>query len=477
MVEPKPKRWIWTALRWAIAVIGVAWVVNQLTLRDHVLVVLDATNRPVEVVLLSAADDDSAQFTIEHPETSEAVVVPRGAVVNAPDRASVRLADGREVDLLGMRLGGDLRRAPEARHLLVADPDSDAPGFWIEPGQVQGGAYHLHVPRPLVMTGLASMVRQANPWLLAASVFVFPVTFLITTVRWQMLLRAADVRLPLRRTFVLNMVGCFYSTFMPGLTGGDVLKAYYVARQTQHRLRAVVSVFVDRLLGLLALLILGGIMAAWLYAQSDNPLDPVARASRKIALAAVVVLAGAIVAIWVVGHPLVRRRLGFDMLLRRLPMQQRIESLLESMRIYKRRPLMVLWALIMTMPVHVTTIVSAMLAGMAFALPISIGYYFVSVPVIVLSGALPLSPQGVGVMEYFAFRMTERQGATIGQALVLTMSIRLVQMLWNLAGGVFVLRGGFQAPRADEVDRAIDEPLRPSDESPGGREAADAARR
>jgi uncharacterized membrane protein YbhN (UPF0104 family) len=70
--------------------------------------------------------------------------------------------------------------------------------------------------------------------------------------------------------------------------------------------------------------------------------------------------------------------------------------------------------------------------------------------VIVLAGAIPISPQGAGVMEAFAILLTRNQGVTVSQAFALTMSIRLVQILWNLVGGVFVLRGGFHAPTAGE---------------------------
>jgi uncharacterized membrane protein YbhN (UPF0104 family) len=107
-------------------------------------------------------------------------------------------------------------------------------------------------------------------------------------------------------------------------------------------------------------------------------------------------------------------------------------------------------ALMITFPVHLTVIVSAMLAGNAFDLPISTGYYFIVVPVVVLVGALPLSPQGVGVMEAFAFILTRSQGATVNQALALTMSIRLTAMVWNLLGGLFVLRGGYHTPTDKE---------------------------
>jgi hypothetical protein len=91
-----------------------------------------------------------------------------------------------------------------------------------------------------------------------------------------------------------------------------------------------------------------------------------------------------------------------------------------------------------------------MLAGMAFGLPLHWAYYWVAVPVIVLAGAIPLSPQGAGIMEGFAVLLTRTQGVTVSQAFALTMSIRMVQILWNLAGGIFVLRGGYHAPSDDE---------------------------
>ena len=53
-------------------------------------------------------------------------------------------------------------------------------------------------------------------------------------------------------------------------------------------------------------------------------------------------------------------------------------------------------------------------------------------------------------MEFFAILLTKRQGCTVSQAFALTMSIRIVQILWNLTGGIFVLRGGFHAPTETE---------------------------
>jgi hypothetical protein len=86
----------------------------------------------------------------------------------------------------------------------------------------------------------------------------------------------------------------------------------------------------------------------------------------------------------------------------------------------------------------------------------------VVVPVVVLSGSIPISPQGAGVMEFFAILLTKSKGCTVSEAFALTMSIRLVQILWNLTGGLFVLRGGFHTPTEQEqqsLETDVPEPV------------------
>jgi uncharacterized protein (TIRG00374 family) len=253
------------------------------------------------------------------------------------------------------------------------------------------------------------------------------------------------------RTFALNMVGSFYNAFMPGTTGGDVLKAYYVAKQTHHRTRAVMSVLVDRVLGLLALVILGGTMATYAAIQYQIP------ECRWVATTSAAILAGVAVSLLIFYVPFLHRLFLIDEIARRLPMQKTVQTALESLHLYGRRPGTVLIALLGSIPVHMVVVCSAMFAGKAFHLHIDPGYYWTVVPVIVLAGSIPLSPQGAGVMEYFAFLLLCPRGVTVGQAVALTLSIRLVQILWNLTGGIFVLRGGFHIPTKTEQEQAEEE--------------------
>jgi uncharacterized protein (TIRG00374 family) len=452
-------KWAKFVLRWGIAVVGIWWVVSQINFRDRVWI-LDQKNYPVAAKLSAYPDrgDQSAVFEIHDPVTGERRTISRREVVNLPDQKQLNLAwssppDGapdsglveKQGKLLALDLTDDLKHV---QRLLVEDV-SKGQGIWITPAQLKT-PFVMKVPHPKLDVGIVSLVWLANPYLLIFSVLIFPATYLITSYRWHELLKALDIRLGLARTFVLTMVGAFYNTFMPGSTGGDVLKAYYASKQTTHRTRAVLSVIIDRVIGLLGLVIMGGVMASIQYLRSPHPDDPATRACRQVAIGSAVILAGVLFGIVIFFQTTLRGLLGVDYLLSKLPMQKQVQNAIQVMRIYKRRPGLVLGALLITFPVHITVVISAMLAGMAFGLPIPPLYYFVVVPVVVLAGAIPISPQGAGVMEFFAIHLTKQHGVTVGQAFALAMSIRLVQMAWNLTGGVFVFKGGYHAPTSRE---------------------------
>ncbi len=431
--------------RWGVAILGIVWVLNHLNLRDSVWV-LGPKNLPMAVPLSTRHNESSDTYTIldVRPANESTIISSRNTVLR-PDRDRVTLKDGRSAKLRAIRTDPD--KPAIVIELLIEDPASGL-GAWIKPQDVQGG-YSQEVIYPRVERGLIRMVQEADLKYLLLAIAIFPITFIITAFRWYELLKALDISMGLGRTFVINMVGAFYNTFMPGSTGGDVLRAYYAAKHTEHGTRAVMSVIVDRkVIGCRALIILGGTMAALQYSVPE---------CRKVARGAAIACAMTVVGLAVYYVPLLRRIFLVDFILKKLPMQHRVQHAVETMDIYGRRPGLALAALVASFPVHATVGCRAALPGKAFGLPIAWGYYWVVVPVIVLAGSIPISPQGAGVMEFFAVKLTQTRGVTVGQAVALTMSVRLVQILWNLTGGFFVLRGGFHAPTEKEQHELEDD--------------------
>lgn len=103
------------------------------------------------------------------------------------------------------------------------------------------------------------------PWLIAAQL-AFAGELLVASARWLLLLRAQGIDYGLCDTGSLTLIGWFFSQIIVGTTGGDVVKAYAVAvEHPDRRSAAVVSIFVDRFLGLLVLFVvaLAGAAINW----------------------------------------------------------------------------------------------------------------------------------------------------------------------------------------------------------------------
>ena len=444
-------------LRWGVAVAGIAWVLANTSFQDRLLLV-DQSNKLVAVPVLHDPAPDASRFEIydtrsNAPSTRDHFI-DRDEVWTRPGQRTIKLWDAHgkieSAKLLAIRPGALGGPGKQAKELLVRDAGTGKPRR-VGPESAVGG-YSMTVPYPLVDIGLIRLVKQANLTYFIAAMLLMPLTYLITSRRWHLLLEAMDIHLTQSRTFVINMVGAFYNTFMPGSTGGDLIKAYYAAKHTTHKVRAVLSVIVDRVIGLLALIVLGGVMASIQWHV---------RECQQVAIACGLMILMTILGLIVFYHPTWRRLTGLDWLLKKMPMQRHVHHAVEAMELYGKRPVAAGTAMVMTFPVHIITIFSATLAGLAFGLKMNLLYYWTVVPVLALVGAIPISPQGVGVMESFAVVLTARQGVTVSQAIALAMSMRIGQMLWNLVAGIFVLRGGYHAPterEQEEMEQDEDEP-------------------
>ncbi len=464
-MHPATKKWLKFSLRWGIAVLGVWFVIKNISLHDTVRVLDPVQQRPVSVRLLEPAEPSSQQFVIEDPAGGPASKTVRRDELIARsqyDHIQIKADDGSttKVDVLGLIVPAKSSLAVTEWDLLVSKPRSmiakflgqfDGSPWTISPSRVTGSYKEDLLSYPLVDAGLINVVKRADHTYLWAALLIFPLNYLITSLRWKKLLSALSIPISTAKAFHINMVGAFYNTFMPGSTGGDLLRAYYAAKHSTNRTHAVLSVVIDRAVGLMALILLGGTVAAIKGLSSGDWHDPVTRRCLQVAIGSATIVVVTAIGLTIYYVPVLRRAVGLDFLLKKLPMQKQVRSAQEVMDIYGRRPLLVLFTLAISLPVHAITVISAIFAGQAFGLPIRPEYYWVVVPVVTLAGAIPVSPQGAGVMEFFAYLLMRGQKATVADALVLTMSLRFVQIFWNLLAGVFVLRGGYHAPTEKEA--------------------------
>ncbi len=110
----------------------------------------------------------------------------------------------------------------------------------------------------------AKSVEQPQAWgLLVAAFGCILGSTLLTFLRWYLLVRAQRFDFRLADAIRLGFLGLLFNYVGPGAVGGDIVKAWFLARQqASRRTVAVTTVLLDRVLGLLALFVLGAVAAA-----------------------------------------------------------------------------------------------------------------------------------------------------------------------------------------------------------------------
>lgn len=112
---------------------------------------------------------------------------------------------------------------------------------------------------------------QIIPLLFAVCISVF--SLLLTFVRWYVLVRAQDLPFTAGDALRLGLIGYYFSTFLPGSVGGDLVKAAFLAREQNRRTVAVATVLVDRVVGLWGLALLVALVGGIFWLAGDPAIE------------------------------------------------------------------------------------------------------------------------------------------------------------------------------------------------------------
>lgn len=278
--------------------------------------------------------------------------------------------------------------------------------------------------------------------LLVGGLLLLGASQLGTTWRLQQLLRVQGVAIGLLSLFRLNLIGQFFSTVIPGAVGGDLVKMGYLARLAPDRVpEAVLTVFVDRLVGLLGLMIVA-LLACLLnldfvrHAQGSLLWLLVGAFGIGAALFVLLLLA------WMVPTPsparLVGRILG------------RVRSGLKQ---FAGHPASLAQAVAVSMLTH------SMVAALPWMLGRGLGEeslsfleYYLAVVIANALSALPITPAGLGSRDWIMAQFLQAEGAVkpFWGAIPALFSCCLV--FWCLMGGVLlVVAPGIRRAQPDSV--------------------------
>jgi uncharacterized protein (TIRG00374 family) len=282
---------------------------------------------------------------------------------------------------------------------------------------------------------VSQALRDVN-WLpFVAALFLFLSGSLVRAYRWGVLVWALGVKVSWWRLVGLYFVGAFFSLFLPTGVGGDAVKMFELSRDDGKASSAISSVLVDRFLGLFVLFA----MALLAVTVSYEMVVPQVRI--LIAVVFVGSLVGSALILqrtWIESWG---RRLGVDRLFGRVKI---LRELYESLHVYGSTALLhataasVVWNLIL--------VVGYYLLGVAVGIELSIGYYFLFVPIISAALMIP-SVGGLGIREGITVLLFSQVGVPDAQALALAVVYDAVLLINGFLGATIYLIQGMRGTR------------------------------
>jgi len=251
-------------------------------------------------------------------------------------------------------------------------------------------------------------------------------------VRWWILLKVQQIHLSIPRVSGLFLIGMFYNQFLPGGTGGDIMKSYLLLKETPGKATgALLAVVFDRMVGLVALI---GITATLIALRYDFLTQlPETRALVRGLLA---VLGSAVLMLltsFVVS--------GFDLahqLPQRFPGREKLIELSAAYHLYARHWRATIVALGASIVAHLSTFATFLFVAYAFHAEVAVLDFFAIMPVERTISSLPISVAGVGLREKIFLIMLHGLCGVPEAVAVLIGSMSFLVMLFCCAPGGIV---------------------------------------
>lgn len=254
------------------------------------------------------------------------------------------------------------------------------------------------------------------------------VATLLVAVRWWWLLLAQDIPLTLWQAVRLAWIGQFFAVVLPGATGGEIVRAYYIRRaKPGATIAAFSTLLADRVLGLYALLLLGLGSLALMAARTGE----IAPAAARLGTVSSVLAAGITVGLFVLWWRPTRGGV-----LRFMPARFR-RSLAAMLEAYGSKPGVILAGLAISLVANGIYTVAFALAAKALGSSVPAEVFFLVVPLVTIANSVPLAPGGIGVAETTASLLFAQFGITTGASLMLL--VRLWLMLLRMPGALFYM--------------------------------------
>ena len=279
--------------------------------------------------------------------------------------------------------------------------------------------------------------KNANVILIAV-IFVLMVSGVFASAfKWKILLSIHNIYFQYNKLYKYYFTAVFFNNFLPSIVGGDGYRIYKTYKNPQSKSGAVIAILMERITGILALLLLGYIGTIVVYAKSG---DEIARIGLLIGSTGFGVLLIFLFAFKI------KRSLFSE--LKRKYFPQKVTAVIANLQEYYDNPSKTMIVLLLSLFFQSILIWNRLLLLVAVGESMSIFQLAIAVAGSTVIAMVPISLNGIGLLDGSFIYLLVHFGIGYEHALLVMVLIRALNVPLSLFGGIFY----FLDKRALKID-------------------------
>lgn len=271
---------------------------------------------------------------------------------------------------------------------------------------------------------------------------------LLVTERWRALLLTNEsstdlksnnntTKTPSRWVLLkLTLMGYFFNFAMPGGVGGDLIKGFYLAKQSTNRTFAVISILMDRIIGLYCM-ILAAVLVMTIDIQHILTITQLKLIYLTMSLLALGITVFFLLA-W--SHRMQKRIQPLLSLIQKLPLGATIVKIYEAISSFRHHKSVIILSGVYSVVGQGAAMSLFYFVGQKLGIDINPSAYVIVPPIGFIVTALPITPGGVGVGQtafLYLFDLYKPGSGVIGTTAVTLM--QLGTLFFGLFGAYFFI--------------------------------------
>jgi uncharacterized protein (TIRG00374 family) len=306
--------------------------------------------------------------------------------------------------------------------------------------------FHDHEKNAKMLEAL----RKADKGWIFAAICCFGLVEIAATFRWALLLRVQGVVIPWIRLFFLYMIGMAFNPFMPGGTGGDVVKIFYLLKETPgKKTAALLATLMDRVIGMLGLMIISALVL-WLRYDFLTQTETTRHLTWSLLFIVIASFSGVFFTFLITGFKLAHK------LPRKMPMRDALIDTSVAYNAYAHAWGTSFVSLVLSFLVHSGSFFMFYFCARAIGFGPAPRDFFAVIPIINTLAALPISVGGAGVREWLSSELFGLCAIPGNSGVVISLLVWASTAVWSAIGGaVYLLYRPSEHARLSEIKTEV----------------------